>query len=273
MKKSLLCFITGLFLAQNCALAAITVKKASSVAKKETKVQDVGASLLPTAINLYSTIKQLNQQQQALSAECEPTSQEINWVNNMIKEWAKAGGMFSEGTAVAGMNKCGDSADYAASIRQNVESGGTICYDYFKADSTASTAVKNVWDNFPKASVATYYMVDGEYQSSGNAKNKQVASNIYDIFNLIDFSTEDYTASEATMASKLMEKMEKCAPAKLKAKKLAMWGDFAMTTVGSIGQKTNTGSIAEAVSGIVSSGGGMGGALQSLSGIATQFLQ
>ena len=267
MKKSLLCFITGLFLAQNCALAAITVKKASSVAKKETKVQDVGASLLPTAINLYSTIKQLNQQQQALSAECEPTSQEINWVNNMIKEWAKAGGMFSESTAVAGMNKCGTPDGYAASIRQNVESGGTICYDYF-VDSS-----KNVWNNFPKASVATYYMVDGEYQSSGNAKNKQVASNIYDIFNLIDFSTEDYTASEAAMASKLMEKMERCAPAKLQAKKLAMWGDFAMTTVGSIGQKTNTGSIAEAVSGIVSSGGGMGGALQSLSGIATQFLQ
>ena len=270
MKKSLLCFITGLFLAQNCALAAITVKKASSVAKKETKVQDVGASLLPTAINLYSTIKQLNQQQQALSAECEPTSQEISWVNNMIKEWAKAGGVFSESTAVAGMNKCGTPDGYAASIRQNVESGGTICYDYFEPSRDGTN---NVWVNFPKASVATYYMVDGEYQSSGTAKNKQVASNIYDIFNLIDFSTEDYTASEATMASKLMEKMEKCAPAKLKAKKLAMWGDFAMTTVGSIGQKTNTGSIAEAVSGIVSSGGGMGGALQSLSGIATQLLQ
>jgi hypothetical protein len=68
-----------------------------------------------------------------------------------------------------------------------------------------------------------------------------------------------------------MAKMEKCAPAKLNAKKLALWGDFVVSTVGGIGQKTNTGSIMDAVNGIISSGGGMG-AVQSLGGIATQLL-
>ena len=51
-----------------------------------------------------------------------------------------------------------------------------------------------------------------------------------------------------------------------------MWGDFVMNAVGGIGQKTNTGSIMETVSGLVTSGGGMGGALQSLGGVATQLL-
>ena len=99
MNKYLLSFIVGLFVAQGCATAAITVKKASSVAKKETSVQNVGGSLLPTALTLYQTVQQLNQQQQELSAECEPSTQEVNWVNKMIKEVLAVTGI----TATAGI--------------------------------------------------------------------------------------------------------------------------------------------------------------------------
>lgn len=254
---------------QNCATAAITVKKAASVAKKETSVQNVGGSLLPTALTLFQTVQQLNQQQQELSAECEPTTQEINWVNNMIKEWAKAGGSLQSGAKVGGMVPCGGgSISYRDSIENNVRFDGEICYDRFESEADKST----VWFEYPKASIATYYIVDGEYQDTGKAKDKKVASNIYDVFNLIDFNTQDYTADEAAMANKLTAKLEKCAPAKLQAKKAAMWGDFVMNAVGGIGQKTNTGSIMETVSGLVTSGGGMGGALQSLGGVATQLL-
>lgn len=268
MKKTLICFIVGLLMAQNGAMAAVTIKKAASVSKKETSVQDVGGSLVPTAISLYSTIQQLNQKQQQLSAECEPTNQEVNWVNDMIKEWAKSGGTVVNNQSMGGMVPCAGGETYADSIKQNVSFQGTICYD------TYNTSADNnmIWKDYPKASMTTYYIVDGEYANTGNAKNKKVASNIYDIFNLIDFGVADYSADEAAMASRLMEKMEKCAPAKLQAKKMAMWGEFAMGAVGSIGQKTNTGSVAEAVSGIVTSGSGLGGALQGLGGIAIQLL-
>lgn len=270
MKKYLLCFICGLFLAQNCAVAAITVKKASSVAKKETKVQDLGSSLLPTAINLYTTVKQLNQQQQELSAECEPTSQEKNWVNDMVKEWAKAGGYISDKKNIAGMAPCSESnTTYSASVQGSVEDDDKICYESFNEGVDKNT----VWYGYPKVSSVTYCIIDGEYSTScTKAKDRKFVSNIYDIFNLIDFQTEDYSESEAAMASKLMAKMEKCAPAKLKAQKAALWGDFVMSTVGGLGQKTGSASIMETVGGLVSSGGGFGGALQSLSGVATQLL-
>lgn len=248
-------------------MAAITIKKAATVEKKETSVQDVGGSLLPTAITLFSTVKQLTQQQQELSAECEPTGQEISWVNNMIKEWAKAGGSVNDSADVGGMARCENGESYRSSVRNSIESEQDICYDSFNSDSDKDT----VWYELPKASIATYYIVDGEYQDTGKAKYKKVSSNIYDVFNLIDFNTEDYTAEEAAMASKLMAKLEKCAPAKLQAKKAAMWGDFVINTVSGIGQNTNTGSIMDMVGGIAS-GGGMDGALNSLGGIATQFL-
>ena len=67
---ALVCF--GAFGAAN----VLVPKKADSVAKREasTSTTSVGASLLPTAINLVGSVMQLNQQQKALTAECEPTS-------------------------------------------------------------------------------------------------------------------------------------------------------------------------------------------------------
>ena len=89
---------------------------------------------------------------------------------------------------------------------------------------------------------------------------------LYDIFNLIDFSESDYTKTEATMAAKLLSKIENCSNSRLSAKKRAMWGEFLTSTVGGLGQKTNTSSIMETVSGL-SSGGGM----SSLGAIVSQF--
>jgi len=88
-------------------------------------------------------------------------------------------------------------------------------------------------------------------------------SDIYEIFNLIDFGADDYTASEATMAAKLLNKIESCSNAKLSAKKKAMWGEFLIDTVGNLGQ----GNMQQ-----VQSMSGMGGlgAISSLGGIVGQ---
>ncbi len=93
-------------------------------------------------------------------------------------------------------------------------------------------------------------------------------SDIYEIFNLIDFGADDYTASEATMAAKLLNKIESCSNAKLSAKKKAMWGEFLIDTVGNLGQGTNTGAIMQQVQSM--SGMGGLGAISSLSGIVGQ---
>ena len=37
MKKTLICFISGVLMAQSGAMAAVTIKKAASVSKKENK--------------------------------------------------------------------------------------------------------------------------------------------------------------------------------------------------------------------------------------------
>ena len=90
MKKNLLLFI-GCLLAVHNTASAVTIKKAAPVVKQETSAQNIGANLLPTVMGLVSGIQALNQQQKTLTAECIPSSQEINFVNDTIKEWAKTG--------------------------------------------------------------------------------------------------------------------------------------------------------------------------------------
>ena len=101
-------------------------------------------------------------------------------------------------------------------------------------------------------------------------KKKKTVSNIYEIFALIDFEDKDYTAEEMTTLVKLREKFEKCGGGKLAAQKKQMWGEFLVDSIGGLGQKTNTATIMDAVSGMSKSGGG--GGLGSLGNIANQLL-
>lgn len=271
MRNFLLIFV-GMIVAVQNAWAAVSIKKAEPVATKQTSVKDTGASLLPTVINLVSGVQQLNQKQKALSAECIPTSQELNWVNNMVKEWAKTGSANIEDIqrSLSGMRPCDSSSSYEISVRLAADTDETefICYDTFSSSADEDT----VWYGFPKATKASY-CTDGSV-SACKDKYRVDVSNIYDVFNLIDFSESDYTASELTMASKLIAKIENCSNAKLSAKKRAMWGEFLTYSIGSMGQKTNTGTVMQVVSDAVSNGGsgGLNGAMQSLTGIAGQFL-
>ena len=124
-----------------------------------------------------------------------------------------------------------------------------------------------VWEFFPKTGKG-YYCKNGEWECS--EKEKVTVSDTYDLFAMIDFGPSDYKPSEATMAAKLMEKVEKCSKTKLNAKKKALWGEFLVNTAGSVGQKTDTSAIMVQV-GVITSNGAAG-AVGSLGTVAAQFL-
>lgn len=266
MKKILLLFV-GVFVAVHGTAGAVTIKKAAPVATKQTSAKDAGASLVPTALNLISGVMQLNQKQKTLTAECIPSTQEITFVNNIVKEWAKTGAATAEeieGAKMNGMKPCDSGSSYESTVRVSADLGddSLICYDVYVEENT-------VWNGFPKA-VSTYYCTDGSITGCGE-KSRQHVSNIYDVFNLVDFTEADYTAQEAKMAGNLIAKIEQCSFAKLNARKKAMWGEFLVGTVGSLGQKTNTANIMETVSGMAGSLGG--GGLQSLGALGSMVPQ
>ncbi len=242
---------------------AVTIKKAAPVAKTETSsVAESAGSLVPTVIGLYNNVQQLTATQKALTAECEPSSQEISFVDSIVKEWAKTGAATADEVQTRlGVKRC-SVADGGYSVAVKIAAGTDgmdLCYDYFDDKLM-------VWNGFPKVG-KTSYCTDGAPTCSD--KSKETVSNIYDIFNLVDFSAADYTAAEATMAANLLTKIETCSYAKLSAKKKAAWGGFLVDTIGGLGQGTNTSSIMDSV-GSLTAGGGFD--VSSLGGIAMQFM-
>ena len=82
------------------------IKKAAPVATKQEDKLQSATSLLPTVIGLVGGVQALNKQQQQLSADCAPTSSEIQLVNDLVKEWAKTGtttASGARGSSVDGM--------------------------------------------------------------------------------------------------------------------------------------------------------------------------
>lgn len=240
----------------NMPAMAITITKAASVTPQETSSSSAGSSLIPTVLKLVSGVQQLNAQQKALTAECVPSAQEITFVDNTMKEWAKTGAMSAEDVKRRlGRSPC-TSTSYNTQVMLYASTGQMdICYDTFNDGGM-------IWDGYPKVGYATY-CEDGALHCS----NKKTMSDIYEIFNLIDFTDADYNSSELTMAARLMNKIEQCSTARLSAKKRELWGEFLVDTVSSLGQPTNTGTIMEQVSAI--SGGG---ALGTIGSFATSLL-
>lgn len=271
MNKKIL-FLAGVFvMAHSVAMGAIAIKKAAPVATQQKSGVESATSLLPTVMNLVSGVQQINQQTQALTVECVPTNQEIADVNALVKEWAKTGSMSAqEAFNSLGVSNCSSTgSSYESLIRSFGDDldSNLMCFDSF----TGKENDNMIWKGYPKAA-KTYYCSDGGIDQCSE-KNKVYITNMYEIFNLIDFSEQDYTESEAKLASKLMSKIENCSPVRLSAKKRALMGNFVISAIGNMGQKTNTGAIMDVVGSVAnSSGSGAGGMLQSLGGIATQFL-
>ena len=269
MKKVPIAIFTALLLmAQNVAMGAITIKKANPVEKKQAAATDIGASLVPTVMGLISGVQEISKKQKDLTAECRPSSSDIDFVNKIIKEWAKTGSMTAdEAINKLGKRACSGTDSYANSVllSGSMDDEDFICVDTFVGAGNADM----IWAGYPKAAVA-HYCLDGEMTCSD--KNRKEVTNMYDIINLVDFSKEDFTKQESDIYGKLTDKIENCSYAKLDAKKKAMWSEFLVNTISNTGQKTNTGSIMQAVGSVANSGGGTMGTIQSLGGIAAQFM-
>ena len=244
------------------AQGAVAVKKASPVATQSADATASVASLVPTVMSLVAGVQQLNAKQRELTQECIPSNAEISFVDGVVKEWAKTGAMsVADIQRQLGRKPCPGGTGYAFMVSQNAGTDlvEAPCFDNYATENDKLM----VWYQFPKVG-HTSYCADG----TSGCKNKANASDIYEIFNLVDFTEADYTVAEATMAAKILSKIETCSTAKLSAKKKAMWGEFLTQTISNVAQPTNTGSIMQSVSGIA---GGTGG-LSSLGAIASQFM-
>lgn len=267
MKKALVAFVAMIpCMTISMAMGAVTVKKAAPVATQTASAASTTASLVPTVVSLVSNVQQLSAQQKAMSEECIPSSAEITFVDNIIKEWAKTGAMSAEEVEKRLSRKhCTSVNGYETSVKYVAATGdGDVCYSVFSGYGNDGT----VWAGYPKVSIAKY-CDDG----TDDCKNKKTKSDIYEIFNLVDFAQVDYVAADnPTMAIKLMSKIENCSDARLSQKKRAMWGEFLTTTISGVGQKTNTGTIMDTVGNITKNGTNLTGGLSSLGSVATQFL-
>ena len=264
MKKFIAIFVM-VVCAVHCASGAAVsvknagVKKAAPVATKQADKMDTATSLLPAVIGLVSNVRALNTQQQQLTADCIPTSSEVQLVNDLVKEYAKTGMVTASSFAPGGMSKCEGSFNDAMYSRESND----LCYEVF--DSKADEGM--IWKDFPKASNA-------DITDDFDSKNKKNVNNVYDIFLRIPFTEEDYTEAEARKIAQLKEKTNRCAPAKVKAAQRELAGGFLVQTLGSIGQTTGaagTASVLEAVSSMGGSGN-MNSMLPSLGAMATQML-
>lgn len=267
MNKTLRFFASCLCLVAMPAVAAVSIKKAAPVATQQSSKLDGAGGLVGTALNLVAGVKGLNAKVNALTAECQPTSAEITFVNDSVKEWAKTGAASAEDVQrILRRKPCAVSSGvggYQAQVRiaMALGDGTEICYDSFRGAGNDGM----VWHDFPRVGTATY--CDDGTDSCG--KNQKTVSDIYEIFNLVDFTAADYTKQEATMAGKLIAKIEKCSTAKLSQTKRALWGEFLTDSIGAMGQKTDTASIMDAVTGVVGSGAG---GLSTLGGFITNTM-
>lgn len=245
------------------------VKKAAPVATQKADKMDSVASLLPSVINLVGSVKALRSSQEQLSADCVPTSSEIQFVNDLVKEWAKTGEVSAE-DAVKGIgdkpcnNKNNPRENNYDNYKGYLEQAdpGKTCYETFSSNSDKEM----IWLGFPRAS---YARVCNELDT----KDCKDETNIYEVFAKINFSDEDYTQAEAEKIAQFKAKEQRCAKGRINAAKRELYGNFVTQTLGSLGQNTGV-SGTDAILQTVSAMGGSGNVqsmLPSLGTMATQM--
>lgn len=260
MKRLISIFVVALCAVTSVSWGAVTIKKAAPVATKKADVMESTTSLLPSVIGLVSNVKALQAQQQQLSADCAPSSDEIKTVNDLVKEWAKLGNV----TASAAASGLGDKVcNNGYQTFMEYADDDEACYETF---SEKGVDEGTIWYGFPKASSA-------QICEDGN-KNCKNVSNIYDVFGRIPFSDADYTKAEAKKVAALKTKAQRCAPERLAAAKRELYGGFLTQTLSTVGQSTGAAGTSSVLN-AVSSMGGSGdfkSMLPSLSQMAVQTL-
>lgn len=261
MKKSIM-FFCSLFVALCCvceAHGAIEIKKAAPATEQKQASNGLmsGNSLIPTALGLVGNVMALNQQQSALSKECEPTDAEVAFVKNLMQEWARAGGAAPN---FADRVPCESGNNYSNSVRYSSD-GIKPCFNVFQDAG-------QIYVNYPYPGKG-YKLKDSAGENT--EKNRAIMSDMYEMFSAVGFEDSDYLPGEVAQIARLKEKAIDCAPEKLSAKQRELWGNMLVKTVGGLGQNQNTGTTMSQVGAIMQSNGSsplgtLGGTMNVLTG-------
>jgi hypothetical protein len=262
------CFLCGVLWA--CGAPAVVEIKKAAVVAEQPQEKGLGGllsgnSLIPTAIGLIGKVRSLQQQQQALTKECEPTDSEISFVKTLMQEWARAGGTppaMGSRAACDTMN-----STYAADVMNGLGEGMQPCYQRFRS----SADINQIYYNYPypgKGSMAK------DISAPKSDKNSIVMSDLYDMLGVITFDDADLLPGEASQMARLREKAIKCAPDKLNARQRELWGGMLTDVVGSLGQKQNATTTMSQVTGVLQNSGGnpLGSVMNVLPGLAGSLM-
>ena len=267
MKRESIALFFSFCLCLSGAGAAVTINKAPSVKsqpKQDTATALTANSLIGTAIGLVGSVQSMKQQQLALAAGCAPSSSDVTFVNEMVKEYAKTG----KEKASEMINRLlpNGNSPHCKFIDTAGVKGGKVCYSTYDATSDDS----EIWSGYPKAE--SDRKCPPEKQDCAD-KDKKYYSNVYEIYNAMGWSDEDLLPNEVSNHSRIMAKMEECSPEILKRKNQELQGQLITGALGGIGQKQNTAGTMVGVSSLVQGmGGGGGGVVSGLSGLGTQML-
>ena len=249
----------------SAATGGIKINKGPAVQEQQQEKMDAatGTNLIGTAMGLWSGYQALKQQDMALTEKCAPTTAEAAHVNKMVEEYAKTGQMSADKMfETLKVGKCGTGEKFIT--RVGVE-GLNACY-------AVRDDKDKIWSGYPKAES------DSKCPDAkpGCGKDVKYYSNIYEIYNLMGWTDKDMLPDELSAHSKLMAKAEECDPRVMQRKRQEMTGGFITGTIGSIGQKQNTGGTMGVVSTLTQTmsqgGGGANSAIGGIGALAPSLL-
>lgn len=258
--------------------SGIQIKKASAVVEQKQEnpiAAGTGTNLIGTAINLFQGIQTLQNQELALSKDCAPTNADVEYVNKMVKEYAKIANETADD-----MRRALTNADYNESCRYKDTVGVpnvNVCYDAFDGSNEVSNAGGvytpiEIWGLYPKASESVHKCP--QTNPSCTPSQEIYYSNIYEIYSRMGWTDADLLPDELSTHAKLMEKRDRCDPTELKRKKQELTGALITSTLSGVGTQQNTGNAIGQVTGLlgnISAGGG--GSQGTMNGVTQSGLQ
>ena len=247
----------------------ITIKKAGAVKEQPQEKMDAftGTNLAGMAIGLVAAVQSMKKEERGMNESCKPSTEQVNFVNKMMKEYAKIGqnpaDKTKEAVGAPASGNCGTYENYVLSGM-----GGEICYDVFK-DPTDDE--NRIWAQYPKAAQAVRACPKNK---PGCAEpDKKYYSNAYEIYAQMGWTEADLLPDELSQHAAVMRKVEDCSAESLNRKQKEMAGNVITGAIGTLGKKQNTAATMQTAMGVVA---GMdaptglgGGLLQMAPGIIT----
>jgi len=239
------------------AHAAPQIRRADAVASAPSAQtgQSQTASLVPTALGLVAGIMSLNQEMRTLDERCRPSSSEIRWLNDLMKEWAKAGAPKPKPEENMGrMRPCDGTFANDVGLSGPSRANRDVCFEVFSGQGNDDM----IWAGFPRAA-DTVCRCKGAHTtgcSGCRVQDQEWFSNAYEIFALIDWSDNDFIAREASILPTWRRKVDECSPVRLAQHRRELWGGFAMQTAASLGQQQDMATTMQNVNVLMQAGQG-----------------